>query len=174
MRIIYEADDGTQFDDEWKCEDYEWKINHPHLKDVHCYNEEGKELENLFEEGTYNYSMKIVVPTDEAAKDLQELAHYTGYYYYAHITESGVWVYKENGCDGRFELESKIISIGDKYILHSENGHEYSIEVVNINDFRPPDMKYGCDVYDDNGTYAGDVMFVGEEFFKKCEKVEIR
>lgn len=64
-----------------------------------------------------------------------------------------------------------MINIGDKYILHSENGHDYDIEVVNINYFRPPDMTYACDVYDDNGIYAGDVMFFGEEFFDKCEKV---
>ena len=64
-----------------------------------------------------------------------------------------------------------MISIGDKYIFHSENVHDYDVNVVNINDFRPPEMKYGCDVYDDNGTYAGDVMFFGEEFFSKCEKV---
>jgi len=105
MRIIYEADDGTQFDEEWKCEDYEWKLAHPNLKYIKCYNKEGEELESLFEEDTYNYVKKIVVPTDHAAKDLQDLANYTGYCYYAHITESGVWVYKENGCDGKFEKE---------------------------------------------------------------------
>ena len=28
MKIIYEAFDGTQFDNEFECEDYEWKLNH--------------------------------------------------------------------------------------------------------------------------------------------------
>ena len=27
-------------------------------------------------------------------------------------------------------------NIGDKYIFHSENGMDYSIRIVNINDFR--------------------------------------
>ena len=30
-----------------------------------------------------------------------------------------------------------MVSIGDKYILHLEDGRDYDIEVVNINDFRP-------------------------------------
>ena len=61
--------------------------------------------------------------------------------------------------------------VGDEYILHSINGMDYRIEVVNMSDYREPDMKYGVDVYDGNGTYAGDVMFVGESFLNKCEKV---
>ena len=61
--------------------------------------------------------------------------------------------------------------VGDKYILHSSNGMYYDIEVINVNDFREPSLKYGIDVYDGNGTYAGDVMFVGESFLSKCEKV---
>lgn len=61
--------------------------------------------------------------------------------------------------------------VGDKYILHSANGMNYIIDVVNVNDFREPDMKYGVDVYNSNGAYAGDVMFVGDNFLSKCEKV---
>lgn len=65
-----------------------------------------------------------------------------------------------------------MVKVGDKYILHSANGMDYNIEVVNVNDFREPSLKYGIDVYDGNGTYAGDVMFVGETFFNNCEKVD--
>ena len=61
--------------------------------------------------------------------------------------------------------------VGDRYILHSLNGMDYDIEIINVNDFREPSLKYGIDVYDGNGTYAGDVMFVGEDFLSKCEKV---
>lgn len=62
--------------------------------------------------------------------------------------------------------------VGDKFILHSENGMNYSIEIININDFRESSMKYGADVYDENGTYAGDVMFFGDELLGKCDKIE--
>lgn len=61
--------------------------------------------------------------------------------------------------------------VGDKYILHSSNGMDYKIEIVNVNSFREPSMKYGADIYDGNGVYAGDVTFFGDEFLSKCEKV---
>ena len=28
MKTIYEANDGTQFEDKFECEDYEWKLDH--------------------------------------------------------------------------------------------------------------------------------------------------
>ena len=61
--------------------------------------------------------------------------------------------------------------VGDKYILHSSNGMDYSIEVINVNEFREPSMKYGADVYDGNGVYFGDVTFFGDDFLSQCEKV---
>ena len=64
-----------------------------------------------------------------------------------------------------------MVKVGDKFVLHSENGMDYSIEIVNINEFRDPETKYGADVYDGNGNYAGDVMFCGDDFLDKCEKV---
>ena len=66
---------------------------------------------------------------------------------------------------------SKMVEVGDKYILHSINGMYYDIEIINVNYFRPPDEIYAADIYDGNGTYVGDVMFFGEEFLRKCEKV---
>lgn len=63
------------------------------------------------------------------------------------------------------------VKVGDKYILHSENGMDYNIKIVSVNDSRPDDSKYGADVYDGNGIYAGDVMFFGDDFLQKCEKV---
>ena len=67
-----------------------------------------------------------------------------------------------------------MVKVGDRYILHSENGTDYDIEIVNINEFREPNMKYGADVYDSNGVYAGDVTFFGDDFLNKCEKVDIK
>lgn len=58
------------------------------------------------------------------------------------------------------------IKNGDKFKFNSDNGHVYDIEIININDYREPDMKYGCDIYDEKGTYAGDVIFIGDDFFK--------
>lgn len=105
MRTIYIADNGKEFDDQFKCEDYEWLLNHPHLKNVKCYDKDGKQLEDIMEDDTYNYCYKIIVPTDEAVKELNDLADYAGFCFYLHITETGTWIYKEDGID-RFERVS--------------------------------------------------------------------
>ena len=61
--------------------------------------------------------------------------------------------------------------VGDKYILHSNNGMNYDIKIVSVNDFREPNVKYAADMYDENGVYAGDVVFFGDSFLSQCEKV---
>lgn len=91
MKILYIADDGTQFTDETECEIYEWKLKHVHLKDVHAYDKDDNELKDLFKEDTYNKSEKIIVTTEEAVKELQELGDYTGYNSYEDINEIGEW-----------------------------------------------------------------------------------
>lgn len=93
VKIKYISDDGVEFDNESDCEDYEWKLNHPHLKDVHVFNAKGEKFKDIFSEDTYNLSAKIVVDTIEAAKDLQDLADYTGYNCYADITDIGEWAF---------------------------------------------------------------------------------
>lgn len=59
------------------------------------------------------------------------------------------------------------MQVGDWYILHSENGMDYKIEIININYYRPPEMLYAVDVYDENGNHSEDVTFLGDEFFKR-------
>lgn len=107
MRTIYIADDGKEFDDQFKCEHYEWMLKHAHLNDIKCYDKDGNKLEDIMEDDTYNYCQKITVPTDEAVQELKDLADYTGYCYYSQITEAGTWIFKENeyGTDGRFVKE---------------------------------------------------------------------
>jgi hypothetical protein len=95
MKIIYIADDGTQFDDKFNCEDYEWKLKHQNIKDVHVFNKDGIEFEDIFSEDTYNQSTKIVVSSDEAARELQELGEYTGYCCYESINKAGEWIFDD-------------------------------------------------------------------------------
>lgn len=91
MKIIYIADDGTQFDNEFDCEAYEWRLNHPHLKDIILLDKDGNRFEDAFSEEAYNYSEKIIITSYEALKDLQDLEDYTGYCCYADINEVGEW-----------------------------------------------------------------------------------
>lgn len=60
---------------------------------------------------------------------------------------------------------------GDKFILHSVNGMDYKIEIINVNDYREPSMRYACDVTDGNGIKSEDVMFFSEALIRKCEKI---
>ena len=68
------------------------------------------------------------------------------------------------------------VKVNDEFIFHSKNGMDYRIEIVNVNEFRDPSSKYGCDVWDGNGNYAGDVVFLGDDFFDdfkdRFEKIE--
>lgn len=54
------------------------------------------------------------------------------------------------------------VNIGDKFFLHGVN---LLYKIVNINDFRPSDMKYACDIFDEKGNSAFDVLFIGDDFF---------
>lgn len=62
------------------------------------------------------------------------------------------------------------IKVNDKFILHTTNGMDYRINVININKYRESSMKYACDIWDGNGVYAGDVSFVGDDFFNDYEE----
>lgn len=59
------------------------------------------------------------------------------------------------------------MNIGDEFILHSENGRDYTIEIVNANECREPSLRYAADVWDDEGNCPEDLMFFGDEFFEK-------
>lgn len=59
-----------------------------------------------------------------------------------------------------------MLNVGDRYIFHSENGLEYTIEIINISEYRESSMKYACDVYDSIGHYAEDYIFLGDKFFE--------
>lgn len=65
MRIVYIADDGTQFDDEWDCRDYEFRKTLD-LSDIEVYDENGIRLMDIFDEDTYNKAMKVIVKTEKS------------------------------------------------------------------------------------------------------------
>jgi hypothetical protein len=62
----------------------------------------------------------------------------------------------------------------DILYLDSENGLTYKIDIININDFREPSMKYAIDLIDCNGVrYSesyGDYYFCGQDFIDKCHR----
>lgn len=91
MKVIYIADDGKEFNNAYDCESYEWKLGHTHLNEICFYDKDGNKLDDAYSENTYNNVEIIVVPNEDAVKELQELARYTGYCYYEDIVECGEW-----------------------------------------------------------------------------------
>lgn len=62
---------------------------------------------------------------------------------------------------------------GDKYILHSANGKDYNIEIINVSDYRPPEMKYAINITGENDYTSADVLFCDDDFLNStCEKVQ--
>ena len=105
MKVVYVADDGTQFDDEYECLNYEWRAAHPHLKDVRVYDECGKLLEDLFSEDNYGSSDVVIIDSEEGALDFCDLACLCGFCnYYENITGAGKWSWDYEKC--RFVKEN--------------------------------------------------------------------
>ena len=92
MKAIYISDDGKIFEDEWECMDYEWRLEHP-LTNIHFYDENNKELTDIFSEESYSKTEKVVVSSEKTLKELQEFANYTGFCCYYDIDECGEWVF---------------------------------------------------------------------------------
>ena len=100
MRVVYIADDGTKFDDEFECTDYEWKQSHPLLQYIKMYDKNGNRLTDLFSEETYGNVTRIFIESEEEAKALRELSNYTGFCCYESVNSSGLWLFDEK--DERF------------------------------------------------------------------------
>ncbi len=64
------------------------------------------------------------------------------------------------------------VKVGDRFILHSTNGLDYEIEIVNVNMYRPPDQIYAIDMWLNGQEVYDDVIFVGDEFIGMCEAVK--
>ena len=93
MTTEYIANDGTKFDDELECADYEWGQKHPYLKDIKLYDKDNNRMEDVFSEWAYARTKRIVVENEEAAKSLRELGNYTGFCCYESVSSSGSWIY---------------------------------------------------------------------------------
>ena len=106
MRVIYEAYDGRQFDDEFECEDYEFSLNHPHLFGIVLYDEDGKEYcFNRFyvsNEDNYFSCEKVIIHDDQELVDFHCLSTNCGWCEFSEQIDSpGTWVrYKDKITNG--------------------------------------------------------------------------
>ena len=115
MKIIYEAFDGTQFDNEFDCEDYEWKLNHKEsLKDLIFYDKDEKVMtDSKLSEDVYSKVMKIEVLSNYGVQALKDIADYTGFCCYDVINSTGVWTWsKENEKFEKISENIKYFNLG--------------------------------------------------------------
>ena len=105
MKIIYEAFDGTHFDNESECTDYEWKKQHEAaFKELFFYDKSGNILNDKLSEETYGNTMHIEVRSQEALQALHDLADYTGFCCYESVTDIGHWYWTgDDNYNGHFE-----------------------------------------------------------------------
>lgn len=90
MTVIYVANDGTTFDDEWDCKDYEFQQSLS-LDDIEVYDENGNRFDDILSEDAYNNCTRVMVKTDKAVSDLHKIAEYTGFLGYEDIDSPGIW-----------------------------------------------------------------------------------
>lgn len=132
MKILYIADNGRQFEDEYECINYEFGISHPHLKTIELYNRHGEKLTDPLDEDTYSSFTKIIIHSEEELIDLYCAADYTGFTGYYDIKGVGTWVFDQDRekfvkyVNPAFnqELSDKYVDGLDGYAF--ESNHKYA------------------------------------------------
>ena len=96
MKTIFIADDGTQFDDFDKCEEYETIQKHQKMFDIIFADENGTEYtlnkDDPFNDLTYHKAWKVVIKTQEELDELAFLASECGWIKFEQITDLGTWI----------------------------------------------------------------------------------
>lgn len=103
MRTVFIADDGTEFDDEWDCKDYEFRKSLD-FEGIEMYDKYGTRYDPYSERG-YNKVVKIIVKTEEAVTVLNKIAKYTGFVLYEDVNSIGTWIFKEHDSHQEFVKE---------------------------------------------------------------------
>jgi TATA-box binding protein (TBP) (component of TFIID and TFIIIB) len=98
MRILYVADDGKQFDNEYDCLDYEFGLRiKDSVKHITIFNEDGEVVcTPIASEDTYDNAEKIVVTSMTGVNILHQISDYTGFSAYESIDSPGIWLYNKN------------------------------------------------------------------------------
>ena len=91
MRIMYIADDGTTFDDEYDCEHYEFVLRHPYLGNILFLDENKKQIKNFMLQESYECTDYVIVHSNDELSALHELASFTGFCSYHTIVDIGTW-----------------------------------------------------------------------------------
>ena len=101
MKIIYEAYDGTQFDDEDDCRWYEERRNHKDIYLIRFFDRNGNEyhMTNDYDsnENIYQCCEKIVAENKRQIDDLLWISEEYGWCEFEQIISPGIWLRKDKG-----------------------------------------------------------------------------
>ena len=95
MRTVYIADDGTQFDNKYECETYEFNltISDHNLK---FYDAGGTLLDYpITDSRIYNLSDRVIVPDEQSLNVLRKVSYANGWCEFDYIDSIGEWEYKD-------------------------------------------------------------------------------
>lgn len=107
MQIKYEAKDGKIFDNQFDCEEYELKLDHPFVKNIIFYNENNHpfyiKFDNILDDLPYQNCFKLTIHNENEFQDFIFLSKYCGWCeFYDYINSPGTWIRYEdkarNGC----------------------------------------------------------------------------
>lgn len=93
-RVIFVVDDGTEFDNELDCKNYEFRKSID-FDSIELYDQYGTRYDPLSEDG-YNKAVKIIAKTERAVSDLNKIAKYTGFILYEDVNSVGTWIFREH------------------------------------------------------------------------------
>lgn len=99
MRVIYEALDGKQFDNEWECYNYEFILKHKEMFNIEFFDEK----DNLYKitetddpcivDKIYQYTEKVKIHNERELSDLMALSEDYGWCEFEdYITSPGFWI----------------------------------------------------------------------------------
>ena len=93
MKIVYIADDGVMFDNQYDCEKYEFD---KFIKTINIkvYDDKRHRLQNIHTEDTHNKSYRVIIANEKDLTDMKRIQNWTGFYCY--IDSIGTWIYDGN------------------------------------------------------------------------------
>ena len=98
MKIIYEAFDGTQFDNEYDCESYEFQKQILEKTGIRVFDRHRRKLPNLNFTGQYydtdGTEYRVVIHDEDDLRDMKEVQKFTGMY--CDIDSIGTWYYSDD------------------------------------------------------------------------------
>ena len=117
MRTIYIAEDGTEFNNVWDCEDYEALLSHQEIYNIAFFDEMSNKTfvkhGDEFNDDLYNYAEKIIVHNERELECLKWITDYCGWCEFEDITSPGTWIREVDEEVYSYYKDSKWKKVGD-------------------------------------------------------------